>query len=278
MNGNDNDIIINYDAGKLIGDSDDISESSIDDGDNMGKVVNTRLKLNWAMNIFRRHLLSKWKRRFIKDFLNYLTINFPALKSLQEQLDKTASRTAPVRWNDEMFKWMSEGLESYRSVWRKRLMLLHSHWMKGADAIIRVFRSLWWDWDDGSSPFYWRWHDWYLSAIRDGLAFSFEQTPPKYMKLQKDIHDKKRKELVVGKLSKALERRYLGEGTINSFTAFFDVPKGSNDIRMVYDDTVNGFNDSIEVLDLVCRHLDRTCEPCRLGTTWWTLMWESVFF
>ena len=39
----------------------------------------------------------------------------------------------------------------------------------------------------------------------------------------------------------------MGTGVVKSLTAFFDVPKGSDDIRMVYDGTVNGFNDSIEV-------------------------------
>ena len=44
-----------------------------------------------------------------------------------------------------------------------------------------------------------------------------------------------------------MDRRYLGEGSIKSLTAFFDVPKGTSDIRIVYDGAVNGFDDSIEV-------------------------------
>lgn len=56
-----------------------------------------------------------------------------------------------------------------------------------------------------------------------------------------------RHRLIVEKLSKVLDQRYIGPGVIWSLTAFFDVPKGADDIRMVYDGTVNGFNDCIEV-------------------------------
>jgi len=64
---------------------------------------------------------------------------------------------------------------------------------------------------------------------------------------QRDVEDEFRKEIVIRKLKKVMDRRYLGEGVIKSLTAFFDVPKGKEDIRMVYDGTVNGFNESIEV-------------------------------
>ncbi len=39
----------------------------------------------------------------------------------------------------------------------------------------------------------------------------------------------------------------MGLGLVQSLTSFFDVPKGTDDIRMVYNGTVNGFNESIEV-------------------------------
>ena len=51
----------------------------------------------------------------------------------------------------------------------------------------------------------------------------------------------------------------MGTGVVRSLTAFFDEPKGTDDIWMVYDGTVNGFNDSIEVprfgLPTLRRHL-----------------------
>ena len=58
--------------------------------------------------------------------------------------------------------------------------------------------------------------------------------------------------MVVETLEQVLGRRYSGPGVIKSLTAFFDVDKVKEgnkvmDIRMVYDGTISGFNDSLEV-------------------------------
>ena len=75
--------------------------------------------------------------------------------------------------------------------------------------------------------------------------------------------------MVVEKLEQVLGRRYLGPGVIKSLTAFFDVDKVKEgnkvmDIRMVYDGTISGFNDSLEVpkfgLPTLRSHL-RAMEP-----------------
>jgi hypothetical protein len=47
------------------------------------------------------------------------------------------------------------------------------------------------------------------------------------------------------KLDKVRKRRYIAPGFVASLTSFFVVPKGSDDIRMVYDVSVSGLNDSI---------------------------------
>jgi hypothetical protein len=40
---------------------------------------------------------------------------------------------------------------------------------------------------------------------------------------------------VRAKLEKVRERRYIQKGFVESLTAFFSVPKGIDDIRIVYD-------------------------------------------
>jgi hypothetical protein len=52
---------------------------------------------------------------------------------------------------------------------------------------------------------------------------------------------------VIKKLLKARERRYIAPGLVKSLTAFFAVPKGEDDIRLVYDGSVSGLNLSIWV-------------------------------
>jgi hypothetical protein len=49
------------------------------------------------------------------------------------------------------------------------------------------------------------------------------------------------------KLEKVRDRRYVSEGEASSLTSFFAVPKGTDDVRMVYDGTRSGLNDAIWV-------------------------------
>jgi hypothetical protein len=49
------------------------------------------------------------------------------------------------------------------------------------------------------------------------------------------------------KLDKVRKRRYIAPGFVFSLTSFFAVPKGSDDIRMVYDASISELNDSIWV-------------------------------
>jgi hypothetical protein len=64
---------------------------------------------------------------------------------------------------------------------------------------------------------------------------------------QRDVRDPKIKEKVIEKLQKVRMRRYIANGYVVSLTSFFDVPKGDDDIRLVYDGSVGGLNDSLWV-------------------------------
>jgi hypothetical protein len=48
-----------------------------------------------------------------------------------------------------------------------------------------------------------------------------------------------------GKIQKIVDRRYISPGFVNSLTGFFAVPKGIDDIRVVYDATKSRLNDAI---------------------------------
>jgi hypothetical protein len=47
------------------------------------------------------------------------------------------------------------------------------------------------------------------------------------------------------KLDKVRRLEYIGPGRVESLTSFFSVPKGEEDIRMVYDGTKSGLNDAM---------------------------------
>ena len=199
--------------------------------------------LDQPMDVLRGVSLVWWKRRLVKEYSTYLIDKFESWKAYLQQ----TSTLKVIVYHKGTYRWSAHGLSQYKEWWRNRILLSHSEWMKGCDALLRALKSSWWEWEDGSAPFYWRWPMWYHTFIRDGIAFPFKRAPPKYMVPQRSTKDSRRNLMIVNKLEKVLDRRYMGVGIVKSLTAFFDVPKGTEDIRMVYDGTVNGFNDSIEV-------------------------------
>jgi hypothetical protein len=79
-------------------------------------------------------------------------------------------------------------------------------------------------------------------VIRDGLQVHFHSDPPKYWKSQQYISDPKVKAQVTAKIEKVRARGYISPGVVESLTAFFAVPKGDDDIRLVYDGSISGLN------------------------------------
>jgi hypothetical protein len=53
--------------------------------------------------------------------------------------------------------------------------------------------------------------------------------------------------LMQDKLGKVRERRYVTKGGVHSMNSFFAVPKGTEDVQMVYDGTKSGLNNAIWV-------------------------------
>ena len=76
----------------------------------------------------------------------------------------------------------------------------------------------------------------------------FEEEPPTNNYRQPEIVDGDIRTKVKAKIKKVLDKGYIELADIElieSFMHFFHVPKGEEDIRMVYDGTKSGLNDSI---------------------------------
>jgi hypothetical protein len=86
-----------------------------------------------------------------------------------------------------------------------------------------------------------------METIRDGLKVFYRAAKPKFRKPQRDATNVTKRERMRKKSEKVRNRRYIGEAFVRSLISFFVVPKGLDDIRMVYDGTVSGLNDSIWV-------------------------------
>jgi hypothetical protein len=86
-----------------------------------------------------------------------------------------------------------------------------------------------------------------MRVIRDGLPVHFWSEKPTYRKPQRDEKDCAIKARMRKKLKAVRERRYIRAGFVRLLTSYLSLPKGEDDIRMVYNGTESGLNDSIWV-------------------------------
>lgn len=115
----------------------------------------------------------------------------------------------------------------------------------GADCCRRAHLASWWSWEGGSRPFFWRWPEKYQSEIREGVPSWFQSQVQKWVKPQRRPKDADTLRLVKEKIEVIRKKQYVEEGRIDSLMSFFNVPKGKDDIRMVYDGTKSGLNESL---------------------------------
>ncbi|KAG7340358.1 hypothetical protein IV203_023901 [Nitzschia inconspicua] len=191
------------------------------------------------LTALRRWALAWWKRNLRREFEVFLGEDVAALAVQHRQT---------VEWDSAkaMYHWIPiSGRSSYVSWYRGRWGLRPHDMEAGRDAICRAWKSTWWEWDDGSRPFYWRWPEWYRDVMRDGMRVHFPCETPRHTVPQRDTSDLQVKKQMIAKLDKVRRRRYVTPGHVVSLTSFFAVPKGDDDIRMVYDGTASGLNDSM---------------------------------
>jgi hypothetical protein len=125
--------------------------------------------------MLRRRMLGWWKRKVTTIFLEWI-------REEHLQLQKGGKlRSKLVQEKEGVYQWTLPsscnsklgGLAVYKVWWEERQLLGGNDLRPGTDAIERAARSTWWNWDDGSRPFHWRWPKWYKKIIRDGLPVHF---------------------------------------------------------------------------------------------------------
>jgi hypothetical protein len=193
-----------------------------------------------ALEIIRELLLArKFKVGVTRSFFNFVREEYPTLAKPERPC---------VQWTKNGYTWLGRGGRTvgrklYRGWWQ-------SYWtataqdekFPGYDAVKRAAESSWWDWDGGSAPIYWRWPKSYRHIIRDGLPIWFSGDKPTYRRPQQREKDEETRQRVIKKLDKVRKRRYISPGTVQSLTDFFSVPKGLDDIRLVYNGSKSGLN------------------------------------
>jgi hypothetical protein len=100
----------------------------------------------------------------------------------------------------------------------------------------------WWDWSAGSSLAFWRWNgDEQIRDARDGMKMWVKGTLPNDRTPQ-PTPKKSESALMLEKLEKVLGQGYISPGLILSLTAYSGVPKGLDNIWLVYGGTRSGLN------------------------------------
>ncbi len=105
----------------------------------------------------------------------------------------------------------------------------------------------WFEYNSGSKIVHFRFPKRYRKLARDGVPIFFEKPGPTTRGVQPQIADAVVREQTREKVAKVLHRRYLRAPTtpVKSFIKFFAVPKGAEDVRIVYDATANGLNECV---------------------------------
>lgn len=116
----------------------------------------------------------------------------------------------------------------------------------GMDAIHRASAASFWEWEHGSTVLFWRWPKFIQEELRDGLRAWFRQRDlPEYWGRQRWPEDLQQRQQLQEKIHKVIKRGYISPGFVKSLTGFFAVPKGTEDICVVYDATKSGLNNAI---------------------------------
>jgi hypothetical protein len=121
-------------------------------------------------------------------------------------------------------------------------------WEVGNDAVGRAERSSFWDWDGGSTAFFWRWQPEVKGDMRDGTRLFLKGELPSFRKKQRLNGDLWVRELVKLKIDQVRARAYyIAEGRlVLNLSSFFHVPKCHEDIRIVYNLTAcAGLNEAL---------------------------------
>jgi hypothetical protein len=177
-------------------------------------------KLNDHLTFIRQLALKRWKINVRKSFIKYLNMN----------------------WSEQYAKYL-KGSRSNNldSEFEKDLIA-------GRECLSYVMECNWWEWSAGSRLLFWRWSPEFRKHARDGIPVLWlPDKKPTNKKPQPEVHDPIVKRSMKSKLNKVRKRGYVQQGFVKSLIRFFAVPKGDSDIRMVYDGTASGFNDSVWV-------------------------------
>ena len=201
----------------------------------------------------RKGSLHWWKCSVRQDFWKWF----------RSQSVEPRQGSSMVRWDpgSGRYVWVKRGPKSYAQAHYR--LRQNPNFDAGADCLRRVANSSWWEWEDGSRILFWRWKG-RERIMRDGQPHRLTGDLPSFRRRQNKPKDRAG---VVRKITKVRERDYLIQGvTVLSLIHMFDVPKGTNDIRLVYNGTSSGLNRSLYGPHFTLPTVDTTLRALEQGS------------
>ena len=185
------------------------------------------LRNKFALRIYRRNISKSFfkylRTTYGEDWLSFYQSNRTTLNSRKRKREGTRLSPSQLNLLKNLVKDLAVGL----------------------DGLKRVLEGSWWEWDKGSTLFFWRWPVAIRKAARDGVPVFVEGRLPRYRRKQRLPKETYMKERMIDKLTKVTQRKYVEPGSVLSLINCFAVPKGQEDIRLVYDGTKSGLNAAV---------------------------------
>ena len=233
------------------------------------RVTGIKLDSTWEVKAapLRNLLQCVWRRSLLRSFLRYLHREIAEATPCPAWLEETfwwnarkggelGSPLKGVSWckAKNAYVWTANGRRHYHDDWKWLMSADVLDVSAGRDCLTRACDASWWDWTGGSRPFFWRWNEDrlvindYRKEARDGAKIHVDMDMlPVYTVPQRDPSNPAQKPRILEKLRKFLDRRYLEDDQnrfVVSLISFFDVLKGEDDIRVVFNGTSCGLNDA----------------------------------
>jgi hypothetical protein len=210
-----------------------------------------------AMDGFRRMGLRWWRRNLLRTFRAWRLRHASGPQAGREMAPHNlVAQTVPG--GGYVWRRGGKGLGAYKAQWA----CLHQQGSEGPktmrvarDALSRAagphsrcstdYLDGWWDWASGSTPFFWNWEGRYSREVRDGQPHFLVGEFGHFVRPQLPCKTAREAELVRSKVVPVRQRNYIEAGKVTSLTHYFWVPKGVEDVRMVYNGTGSGLNDAV---------------------------------
>jgi hypothetical protein len=198
-----------------------------------------------TLALFRSFALRWWRRQVLRGFLAWPGCNVRVTKGCSPGQMVRPLLSTKEGEGVPLFAWATKGRASYKAQWT----FIHASpdgqatVRAGHDAIRRSAQASWFEWLEGSAPFFWNWSEAYQREVQDGQRHFLTAPLPVFLKPQKRHRDAASHELMHKKVVQVRKRGYISSRPVVSGTHYFSVPKGLDGIRMVYNGTSCGLND-----------------------------------